>query len=476
MKGFALPYLRLAAVLAASLLSCVNALGQADSMRVLSQDAFLEIVRTYHPVARQGNLLVDRAKAELTAARAGFDPLLYSSAERKVFGGTNYYDWVHTELKIPTWYGIEFKAGIEENLGDLLNPEVSPGQSSYLGVSVPLAKNLVMDKRRAVLQQARVFREQSKAERLLMINDLLFDASYAYWNWSREYLVYRVLSDAVTVSDVRFGLVKLGFRQGDRPAIDTTEALAQLQSFILARNDAWLRFRNAGLELSNYLWRANDTPFYLPPVVVPDTSWNQRDLAHMPLPVLDQLVQVAMENHPKLQSFDFKLQMLDIERRLKFQDMLPLVNLKYNLLNKGYNVFKDASWAFYENNYKFGFDIGLPLRLSQGRGQYRAARIKIEETNLDLVQARLAIENKVNNYFNEVAVLQNQISIAEDNYENYLKLFRGEDTRFRIGESSLFLLNQREVKVLETRQKLVELKTKLLTSYIALQWAMGQLR
>jgi outer membrane protein TolC len=468
--------MRKAAWMVAGLLSCITAFGQSDSLRVLSQDAFLEIVRTYHPVARQGNLMVDRARAELTAARAGFDPLLYSSAERKVFGGTTYYDWMHTELKIPTWYGIEFKAGIEENLGDLLNPDVTFGQSSYLGVSVPLAKNLVMDKRRAVLQQAKVFREQSKAERLILINDLLFDASYAYWNWSREYLVYRVLTDAVTVSDVRFGLVKLGYRQGDRPAIDTTEALAQLQSFILARNDAWLRFRNAGLELSNYLWRANDTPFYLPNVVVPDTSWNQRDLANLSLPVLDQLVQVAMENHPKLQSFDFKLQMLDIERRLKFQDLLPLVNINYNLLNKGYNVFKDASWPYYENNYKFGFDIGLPLRLSQGRGQYRAARIKIEETNLDLVQTRLAIENKVKFYFNEVAVLQSQIAIAEDNYENYLKLFRGEDTRFRIGESSLFLLNQREVKVLESRQKLVELKTKLLTSYIALQWATGQLR
>lgn len=476
MKGLTRLYNRVAAVLFASSLSWVTASGQSDSLRVLSQDAFLEIVRTYHPVARQGNLMVDRARAELTAARAGFDPLLYSSAERKVFGGTTYYDWMHTELKIPTWYGIEFKAGIEENLGDLLNPDITVGQSSYLGVSVPLAKNLVMDKRRAVLQQARVFREQSKAERLLLINDLLFDASYAYWNWSREYLVYRVLTDAVTVSDVRFGLVKLGYRQGDRPAIDTTEALAQLQSFILARNDAWLRFRNAGLELSNYLWRANDTPFYLPNVVVPDTSWNQRDLANMPLPVLDQLLQVAVENHPKLQSFDFKLQMLDIERRLKFQDLLPLVNVNYNLLNKGYNVFKDASWPYYENNYKFGFDIGLPLRLSQGRGQYRAAKIKIEETNLDLVQTRLAIENKVKFYFNEVAVLQSQIAIAEDNYENYLKLFRGEDTRFRIGESSLFLLNQREVKVLETRQKLVELKTKLLTSYISLQWATGQLR
>jgi outer membrane protein TolC len=447
-----------------------------DSLRILSQEAFLEIVRTYHPVARQGNLLVDRAKAELTAARAGFDPLLYSSAERKTFDGKNYYDWIHTELKIPTWYGIELKAGFEENLGDLLNSEVTPGQSSYLGVSVPIAKNLVMDKRRAVLQQARVFREQSKAERLLLINDLLFDASYAYWSWVREYMVYRVLSEAVTVNETRLRLVTIGYQQGDRPAIDTTEALAQLQSFELARNDAWLRFRNAGLDLSNFLWRANDTPFYMPPTVIPDTAWTAKNLSELPVPVLDQLVQVAMETHPKLQSYDFKLQLLDIDRRLKFQDMLPLLNVKYNILNSGYNVFKDASWGYYENNYKFGFDFGLPLRLSQGRGQYRAARIKIEETTLDLAQTRLGIENKVKNYFNEVVVLQKQVRIAEDNYENYFKLFRGEETRFRIGESSLFLLNQRENKLLESRQKLVELKTKLFISYTGLQWATGQMR
>ncbi len=461
----------------ACLLSCVTAFSQpADSLRVLSPEAFLEIVRTYHPVARQGNLMVDRAKAELTAARAGFDPMLYGSMERKTFDGKNYYNWFHPELKIPTWYGIEVKAGLEENLGDLLNPEVTPGQSSYLGVSVPLAKNLVMDKRRAVLQQARIFREQSKAERLLLINDLIFDASDAYWSWAREYLSYHVLAEAVTVNEARYGLVKLGFRQGDRPAIDTTEALAQLQAFELARNDAWLRFRKAGLDLSNYLWRANDTPFYMPPTVVPDTAWMVRNLAEVPIPVLDELVKTALQAHPKLQSYDFKLQMLDIDRKLKFQDMLPLVNVKYNILNSGYNVFEGASWGFYENNYKFGVDFGLPLRLSQGRGQYRAARIKIEETSLDLMQEKLAIENKVKAYFNEVLILQKQVGIAGDNYENYLKLFRGEDTRFRIGESSLFLLNARENKLLESRQKLIELKTKLLVSYQALQWATGQLR
>ena len=80
------------------------------------------------------------------------------------------------------------------------------------------------------------------------------------------------------------------------------------------------------------------------------------------------------------------------------------------------------------------------------------------------------------NYFNEVVVLQNQVRIAEDNFQNYYKLFRGEETRFRVGESSLFLLNQRENKLLESRQKLLELKTKLFISYSGLQWATGQLR
>jgi outer membrane protein TolC len=461
----------------ATLLSCITVFAHpSDSLRVLSQEAYLEIVRTYHPVARQGNLLVDRARAELTSARAGFDPLLYGSLERKTFDGKNYYNLFNSELKIPTWYGIELKAGLEQNVGDLINPEETLGLSSYLGISVPLAKNLVMDKRRAVLQQAKIFREQSKAERLLLINDLIFDASDAYWTWAKEYLSYQVLAEAVTVNLTRYDLVKLGFRQGDRPAIDTTEALAQLQAFELARNDAWLRFRKAGLDLSNYLWLANDTPYYMPPTVVPDTAWMSRNLSEIPVPVMEDLVRTALQTHPKLQAYDFKLQMLDIDRKLKFQDMLPMVNLNYNLLHEGYNVLEGASWNFYANNFKFGVDFGLPLRLSQGRGQYRAAKIKIEETGLNRMQDKLAIENKVKRYFNEVVVLQKQVSIAQDNYLNYLKLFRGEDTRFRIGESSLFLLNSRENKVLESRQKMIELKTKLFTAYIAMQWAMGQLR
>ncbi|HLO82447.1 MAG TPA: TolC family protein [Chitinophagaceae bacterium] len=447
-----------------------------DTLRYLSEEEFIHIVRTYHPVAKQAQLMVDRAKAELTASRAGFDPAFYLQTDRKTFDGKTYYDYFNPELKIPTWYGIELKAGLEENLGDNTNPELTKGQSSYVGVSVPLGKNLLMDKRRSVLRQAKLFRDQSKAERLLLINDLLNDAYESYWYWVKHYEVYKILNEAVTVNERRLNLVKLGFRQGDRPAIDTTEALAQLQSFQLARNEALLDFRNSGLMLSNYLWTAVDSPYYLPVDVVPDSSWKTLKIENAGLPVLDELINIARNEHPKLASYDFKLQMLDIEKKLKFQSLLPTLNVNYNILNSGYNVFKDASTALYRNNYKFGIDFGLPLRLSQGRGDYNAAKIKIAETNLDLVQTRLAIDNKVKYHFNELATLQSQVRIAEDNLENYQRLFRGEDTRFRIGESSLFVLNTRENKVLEAQQKLTELKTKFFVSYRRIVWSTGQLR
>ncbi len=447
-----------------------------DTLRYLSEEEFIHIVRSYHPVAKQAQLMVDRAKAELTASRAGFDPAFYLQTDRKTFDGKTYYDYFNPELKIPTWYGIELKAGLEENLGDYTNPELTKGQSSYVGVSVPLGKNLLMDKRRSVLRQAKLFRDQSKAERLLLINDLLNDAYESYWYWVKNYEVYKILNEAVTVNERRLNLVKLGYRQGDRPAIDTTEALAQLQSFQLARNEAMLNFRNSGLMLSNYLWTAVDSPYYLPADVVPDSSWRTLKIENASLPVLDELINIARNEHPKLASYDFKLQMLDIEKRLKFQSLLPTLNVNYNILNSGYNVFKDASTALYSNNYKFGIDFGLPLRLSQGRGDYSAAKIKIAETNLDLVQTRLSIDNKVKYYFNELATLQSQVRIAEDNLENYQRLFRGEDTRFRIGESSLFILNTRENKVLEAQQKLAELKTKFFISYRRIVWSTGQLR
>ena len=68
-----------------------------------------------------------------------------------------------------------------------------------------------------------------------------------------------------------------------------------------------------------------------------------------------------------------------------------------------------------------------------------------------------------------------QLILQENNYKNYRLLLQGEETRFKNGESSLFLVNARENKTLEGLQKLQELRSKYFKTINLLSWSAGQL-
>ena len=257
---------------------------------MLSPEDFIAIVKTFHPVIKQADINIEKAQADITIARGGFDPSLYYSNDQKTFGGENYYNYNNTELKIPTWYGIEIKAGLDNNSGVDLNSESTFGKSSYVGISVPLAKNLLMDRRRAVLKQAKIFRDQSGVERLNTINDLLYAGYSAYWNWVKEYQVFEVITSTVKINEARFDLIKIAYRQGDRPGIDTVEALAQLQNFQFLQSESLVKLQNAAVELSNFLWQQNNTWYQLGLNVVPASNWNQQDIGSIPVVMQDELL------------------------------------------------------------------------------------------------------------------------------------------------------------------------------------------
>ena len=211
---------------------------QADKEILFTSEAFIEQIRLYHPIAKQANIQVKIAAAELLSARGGFDPFMNVDANRKTFDGKNYYNYSNPELKIPTAIGVDVKTGIENNGGNFLNPEITSGRTSYLGLDIPLAKGLMMDKRRAVLQQAKIFRSQSEQERLVVLNDLLFNAYTDYWQWAGAFQLYSVYSKFVDVANNRLRLVRIAYDNGDRAAIDTIEAITQVQNYQLQQSEA----------------------------------------------------------------------------------------------------------------------------------------------------------------------------------------------------------------------------------------------
>ncbi len=447
-----------------------------DTVRVLKEEDFLNIVRSSHPVAKQGALLIDLARAELKSIRGNFDPVLYYNIDQKTFEGKNYFNYTNGELVVPTWFGIEAYAGIENVFGEFINSETTTGRTSYAGISIPVLRDLILDKRRAALQQGKLFTQQSEWERRNVINDLLVDAYFAYWNWAKDYQVFLVLENTILINEFRYELIKISYQQGDRAAVDTSEALAQLQNFQQLREAAWLQYRKSSLELSTFLWLPNNQPAYISERVIPDTVWAAQNFTKFNVNDLSQWLTQTTNNHPKLQMIDFKLKMLEVERQLKFQNLLPKADFKYNFLQRGYNVLGGVHSNFFQNNYKFGMNVAIPIPNRSGIGQYRAARIKIQSVDLDRSFTQFNLENKVRYYYNEVLNLQKQIRIYEDAYRNYVKLFDAEQLKFSLGETSLFLLNVRENKALEAFQKLLELKAKFYQSFANLNWASGALR
>jgi outer membrane protein TolC len=118
----------------------------------------------------------------------------------------------------------------------------------------------------------------------------------------------------------------------------------------------------------------------------------------------------------------------------------------------------------------------MPLRFSQGRGDYKNAKLKIAETELGQSQKQLQIAIKIKSYYNEFETLKKQVALQSENYNNYQRLVKAEESRLTNGESSLFVVNARETKALEAYEKLIALKTKYFKTVYALQWSAGLLQ
>lgn len=454
-----------------------NCLCAQDSIKIMGAGEFMQIVSKYHPVAKQAALVTEEARAELVIARGGFDPLIYSDYDRKNFDGKNYYSLFGSEIKVPGWYGLELKAGYDVAYGININSENIVPQSGlgYLGLSANVLKGLVMDKRMAALKQAKIFREASEQERLAMLNDLLLEANKAYYDWALSYENLLIFNDAIKLAQVRFDATKQTFYLGDRPAIDTVEALTQLQSRQFQYNEARLQFIKAGLEVSNFLWYDNDMPMQVGEQVKPALLNSDFAALNINLARAEEFETNLRQVNPVLLAYNYKLKMLDVERRLKIENLKPVLTLNYNLLSRRFNMFTEGSPAIFRNDYKFGVKFSMPLTFAQGRGELKLTKLKIQDTRYSFNLKTLEMVNKLKLYYNELVITKEQAVIYGDMVRNMQTLFNGEDQRFKNGESSLFLVNTRENNMLNTAMKLKELQAKFYKTEAAVKWSIGML-
>ena len=432
---------------------------QLQDTLVMDFREYLGYVKKFHPVAKQADLVLNSAEANLLKARGGFDPKIEVDYSQKEFKDTEYYDILNATFKIPTWFGIELKGNFEQNEGVYLNPERTVPDDGLFsaGISVPVAQGLFINDRMATLKKAKAFRQQSMADRDLLINDILYNASLAYFNWLQAYQESLLYQDFLDNALQRFRGIKKSAEAGDKATIDTVEAKIAYQNRNLGLSQAQLNLTKARLELSNFLWIGNNVPVELRPSVIPDLDLkNSIDIA---FEVEGRLLSdINLENHPKLQSLNYKIEGLDVDRRLKANKLLPYIGLEYNFLTET----PDIGNSYVTDNYKAGITFNFPLFLRKERGDLRLAKNKLQDKEYEFFSTELEIKNKINAVFAEIESLGEQTSLIEDIVQNYNQLLNAETRKFSFGESSIFLINARERSLIDSQLKNIQIQNKWL--------------
>ena len=430
---------------------------------ILTFEEFLGFVKKHHPLVKQANLVLSTGEANLLKARGGFDPKIEVDFDRKKFKDIEYYDQLNSTFKIPTWYGVELKANFEQNNGQFLNPSLNvPNDGLYsAGVSLSLAQGLLINDRIAALKKAKIFVKQSQADRELLINNIIVEASKAYFEWLQATNDQKIYTNFLDNAQDRLKAIERSVEEGDKAAIDITEARITFQNRKLELEAVKLNGRKASLKVSNFLW-LNEIPLQLEEKVSPKS---------LEIEILENILninsflnnRIPNENHPKLLSLQAKIDGLEVERKLKKNNLLPKVDLQYNYLSEDY----DRLNSFNTTNYKAFLNLSFPLFMRKERGNLKLTNYKIQDAEFEQDITILELTNKLNAIRFEINSLSEQVQIIEDIVIDYETLVSAEERKFSLGESSLFLINSREQKLIDARLKENSLFTKQLKSYVS---------
>lgn len=429
-----------------------------ENSNVMTLEEFLKIVVENHPLAKQAQFISDKGKMALRSARGSFDPKIFYSWDKKEFQSKKYYEYRSMGLTVPTWFGVELNSGLDytDTKSKYYNPEyTTPSDGTgYVGITVPLGQDLIMDERRKTLRKAQFMQRASEFDKINAINELIYNATSQYWEWVKAYYNLKTYDSTFLNSNERFLAVRGVFLLGEAAAMDTVEAYTQVQAVEYLFLDSKIALANERLMLSNFLWDESSVPMEITENVMPQevNFFNQPDYSKVQNII--QNTEQVVQNHPVVQAYSLKLEGLEIEQRYYGNKLLPKAKLKYNLLSKGYNT------QYSSQDYKIGIMLNFPILLREQRGDYQMSKIKVQETQLAINLKQLELRNKLLSYKIKLETIAQQIQVYQAAVANYNFLLKSEEIKMFNGESSLFKVNERENKYYIARVKLNELIAK----------------
>lgn len=425
---------------------------------VVSLERFLNLAQENNPVFNSAELLEDNNERTLQAANGAFDPYLSYSAKVKNFDSKEYYNVQQANVVLPMELGLELQTGYQLNEGEFLNPEnkVPKEGLGFVGIKANLIKNLLMDKRRAGVLQAKIDQQINELKTQIQVEDYRFKLKKDYLNWVIYQSLDALYRETAQLAEVYFNNVKLSFESGEKAAIDTVEANILYQDRLMDQRINTIALFKYQQKIQSHIF-VDSIPF---DNMIADTNlFYQR-----PQPYIEA-AELKIESLPYMRELDFKARTLKVEERLKKEKMKPKLELTYNPY-----VYNSEEVFFEENNQLWGVKFSMPLFFREGRGDVALNRIKQKELMFKQRSTQNKLQAEMNAIFQMRSNLESQIQMQAQIVTSNDQLLAAEYSKLQGGESSIFLLNKRLEKLIKSKTELLKLKREWLVNNYYLQY------
>jgi outer membrane protein TolC len=427
----------------------------------LTLEELINFVDLYHPKIRGLDAERRIASAKRLEKQGAFDPIFNTGTDWLRFntefdsktqrGKAASMRLADAGVEMLTRYGIKIAAGARYNLGKVKSP-LSPtgnGGEYFLDFKIPFFRGARINEKVAAERQAFLGEPLADAEFRLSRLELILKAANNYWDWVAAKRKLDVARQLLDLARFRAGAVRDRVTAGDLPQIDSVEAELEAQRRQGAIVKADRDLQKAAFKLSLFLWSPNGLPAPIPEEGnVPATT---------PPPVIfsdDQSSagqRLALERRPELKMVSLGREIIRIDLDLARNQRLPAIDLA---LSPG----RDTGFGGIGNTFKAGLNVTLPLRQRTADGRINASTLKLEKLDFELTLERQRIATEVLDAVSAINTSHDRYRAAQQEVELAERLEEGERTRFTLGDSTLFLVNQRERATAEARVKLIEIQ------------------
>ncbi len=437
-------------------------------VREFTLEDALRVGRAHNATLRAAELLPERARLDIVAAEAIFEPELYAnttygeseSPTRNQFQPSINRTTVDASLgwrqRVVTGglFDLAFHPTRFETSGSTAFPDKQFTAEWSASYRQPLLRgawsdyNLApVDAARFEYSRARNDYEQAVQDTLLRIVEAYWELVYARKNFEVVISALAVAEEQLRITDARIAVQELAPR--DRIA-DQAEVARRREELILAENA--IRNREDVLRVLLYDgsqpggWRANLRP--TSPIGIDDTA---------PLPELEQCIDRAIEQRPELRSLRSSIAAAEVVQLQTERDILPSLDLVGTWSSDGARDDFDSAIAdAYDLDYpdwSVSLEFSLPIGNHSAKARRQQARLDVERLRRQLHADTLLVTTGVRDAVRNLTSLRQSIRASAESMQLAESNLETEQAKLRVGASTNFEVQRRNQELREARNR-----------------------